>query len=421
MNKLLFAVILVPCTVFGGTFKLRSETNSRFLYHTVTPLDIASFRNSIQLEATFKDGPFWTFHAGGKGYTEGAFASNESRYGADIRRRESQEIELRDAYIQYKSGGWTVRGGNQQIVWGEAFGFYYADIVNPKDLRELGIGPLDENRVSIPMLSTKYVFDKYSLQAFFVPMPFFNKMPADGGDFSFPFGQFFPGATYTHYEERSKIISSENFEGGIRASGQLGKWDLSLLFASYLDRSPSYSSSFTSATNVNISDSHDRLKTFGATSSVPCGPFICRAEVLWHLNKSFNTFQAPNFVPAKSDEYVGVLGVDYTESDRTHLGLQFSENLRAQEFPGALGVKSQQNLSIHVKVATFLNHRAETIVSYLPHDQSILWQMQYLIPVTERIELLLTGDTFFGNASSQFGRYKQASRAGTILKIYLVE
>jgi hypothetical protein len=42
--------------------------------------------------------------------------------------------------LQYKRNKFQLRFGNQQLVWGEAFGFFFADIINPKDTREFGLG-----------------------------------------------------------------------------------------------------------------------------------------------------------------------------------------------------------------------------------------------------------------------------------------
>ena len=46
-----------------------------------------------------------------------------------------------------------VRVGNQSVVWGEAFGAYYADIVNPKDLRQSALGDVATWRLPIPMVN----------------------------------------------------------------------------------------------------------------------------------------------------------------------------------------------------------------------------------------------------------------------------
>ena len=46
------------------------------------------------------------------------------------------KAEMWQAYADYRSGGWWVRAGKQQIAWGEALGQRVLDIVNPLDLSQ---------------------------------------------------------------------------------------------------------------------------------------------------------------------------------------------------------------------------------------------------------------------------------------------
>jgi hypothetical protein len=46
------------------------------------------------------------------------------------------KAEMWQAYIDYRSGGWWVRLGKQQIAWGEALGLRVLDTVNPLDLSQ---------------------------------------------------------------------------------------------------------------------------------------------------------------------------------------------------------------------------------------------------------------------------------------------
>ena len=113
----------------------------------------------LQVEI-FRFAERWSLLAGARGYAEAAYGANRGRYSDAVRERDSHELLMRDFYLEYKSGTALVRLGNQQVVWGEAFGFYFADIVNPKDLREYGLGDLTDQRLQVPMLNAKLLFSR---------------------------------------------------------------------------------------------------------------------------------------------------------------------------------------------------------------------------------------------------------------------
>jgi len=47
---------------------------------------------------------------------------------------ESVELELRDTYLHLSGAGFSARLGMQTVVWGETFGFFYADVGEPQRL-----------------------------------------------------------------------------------------------------------------------------------------------------------------------------------------------------------------------------------------------------------------------------------------------
>src|SRR5262249_47749867 len=156
--------------------------------------DLASHRHIFEAEEDLKFDSNWSAAMGVWAYVEGAFASNSDRYNAPVRAIESQDIRPQDIYVQYRGGPVRLRIGNQQVPWGETFGTYYADIVNPKYMRDGGLGNLASQRIPIPMVNALYFLGDSSLQLLYIPVPFFNQEPSLGSDFAIPFQNFFPGA-----------------------------------------------------------------------------------------------------------------------------------------------------------------------------------------------------------------------------------
>lgn len=73
--------------------------------------------------------------------------------------KNTREIYLGDNYLKYKSASWVLQTGYQDVGWGEAFGFNYADIVNPKDLRETFYTDYADSRLPLFLVNFKYFFE----------------------------------------------------------------------------------------------------------------------------------------------------------------------------------------------------------------------------------------------------------------------
>ena len=417
IRPLLLSFLLWVNASFAGIIQSQVTTQSRLGYHLVAPTDLSSHRHEFDLNSIIRFPNPWSIGFGFRALVEGAYASNSTRYTDSVRTRDSQDIILRDLYIQYKDGPITLKVGNQQVVWGEAFGFYYADLINPKDFRDFGIGPLDRNRLNTPMINFKWNFNENIVQFLYVVKPFFNKTPNVGSDFAFPFGKFFTSGSFTFDDERTLPLAKENAEYGGRISPNIEGIDLSFLYFNYFDRAPVYISTSSGGT-TNISGKHHRLETMGATLSVPISTFVLRSEMLYHRNKSFNRFTG-ELDSFKSDQMVGVLGLDYIVGDRWRLGAQISESYRSHTANGALEMASTQLVTGHGSFTVLGNHIFDLLIAYAPHDGSSLTELSYTIPLNKRLDLLLASDLFNGSNSSQFGLYHPASRGYVQLKTYL--
>lgn len=408
---------LMASLALGAIVESHIDTQSRIGYHTVAPTDLSSHRHELDVNYLVKFPNPWSLGFGLRALVEAAYASNSSRYPDPVRTRDSQDIILRDLFLQYKGGPLTLKLGSQQVVWGEAFGFYYADLVNPKDFRDFGIGPLDRNRLHIPMINAKLNFDDNVIQLIYVPKPFFNKTPSVGSDFAFPFSRFFPSQDFTFNDERTLPVSIKNAEYGVRLSPNISGTDLSFIYFNYFDRAPVYESENNSG-SINVLGKHLRLETLGLTLSLPLSTLVLRSEILFHRNKYFNYFDG-SLKPYESNQWVGVLGLDYIVGDKWRLGLQVSENYRDRTVSGAIDLQSTQLITAHGSFTIINSQVFDLLYAYAPHDGSSLTELSYLIPLSKRVEILFAADLFNGGKSSQFGLFHPASRGYIQLKTYL--
>lgn len=396
---------------------------SRAAIHLNNPRDQAMHRHTVDAEQTIK-GDNWSAVLGGRAYAESTFGVN-NRYNAPVRGAESQEFVIRDLYLQYKGNGIQLRLGNQQVVWGESFGFFFSDIVNPKDTREYGLGgDLTAQRITVPMANLVYFAGNYSFQFLYIPKPYFNMTPAQGSDFAFPLDRYFPaGTNVTITDDRTKPLSLSNGEFGLRATAMLSGWDMALFYLHYFDRRPSYRPTF-AGTDINVRGVHEPISSLGITGTKDLQTWVARFELLYTRNRAVDAYYpdlinpAMSFYSALSDEMVGVLGFDYTQWRNWRLTFQFSHDTYFKNIPGALVPKNTTSLGVILGGTVFHNHEVNLITSYAVSDGSSLLQLSYMVPVSNRLEATLGAYLFEGGSNGIFGNFKGASRAFLQLRGY---
>jgi len=59
----------------------------------------------------------------------------------------SNELELREFYVEFPSDNFYFTLGKQQVVWGKADGLKVLDIVNPQSYREFILEDFDDSRI----------------------------------------------------------------------------------------------------------------------------------------------------------------------------------------------------------------------------------------------------------------------------------
>lgn len=389
---------------------------ARTAFHLRSP-DLAMNRYWVEGEQTVKLGG-WSAVLGGRAYAESAFAFN-SRYSAmAVGANESQEFAPRDIYLQYKGNGLQLRVGNQQVVWGESYGFFFADVVNPKDTREGGLGgDLAAQRIAIPMVNLLWFTGNFSLQGIFIPKPFLNLSPSIGSDFAVPFASLFPSATVTISDERILDMGLNTAEFGFRGSTIIQGWDMALFYFNYFDRRPSYRPQV-NGSNITLRGVHDPIQSFGLTATKDLDTWVARAEVLYTKSRPVDAYLPGNFYSLLSDEVVAVVGFDYTQWREWHLSLQLAQDSYLSAVPGSFTPQHSTNLSVVLGGTLFRNHEFNLILGYSPNDGGSLTQVSYMIPVSSRLEATFGAYLFEGGSGSQYGAFGRANRAFVQLKGY---
>jgi len=67
----------------------------------------------------------------------------------------TQRDMLREAYIDTELGGYSIRAGKQQVVWGTADGMKLLDAINPTDYSEMAQNQMEDSRMPVWMVNAE--------------------------------------------------------------------------------------------------------------------------------------------------------------------------------------------------------------------------------------------------------------------------
>ena len=365
----------------------------------------------------------WSAVISGQGWYEGVY-SQSSTYPQTIKTYDTDEIRFQDTYLQYKSDHFIARVGNQQIVWGETFGNFHADIINPKDLR-YGI-PLDLARVrrSTPIANLVYIHKHFSLQGIYIPQPQFNLLPLVGSDFAPPLAAMTGYSQVTVTRNEGLPIAFNNAEMGFRVSQTLGDADISLFNLGYYDRSPYYvvSSSTIPGQSLVLDERHAAVDSTGLTLAMTLGEsgYVMRAEAVYTTGTMVPILDSTGALSAlKTNDLNYVASVDCPTWKKTNISFQYSQDRIGDQANYLLRTsQNEDHVGLRVLLNMFEASTLETIFGYSFSDMGSRVQMEFMNPISTKMELRIGIDEYGGPSTSEAGRTPGASRAYVLLRTY---
>lgn len=400
-------------------YSYQLDYDVKYGVHTVGAPNTATHRHTMEYEQKADYNSQWSSILGLRAEVEAAYASVPDRYAnTDVVKYESQALFPKENYLQFKSGSLRARLGFQQIVWGEAFGLYYADIVNPKDYRSGGLGDLSRNRIATPMMNLQWIFSDASIQLLYIPKPMFSILPSQGSDFN-NFKTPAGAPAIPIKIQRDAANPPTNGEYGFRYGQQFSGIDFSLFYLNYNDRTPIYEVTFVPApASLVATPVYKPLQSAGATITYDISGYLLRSEIIQHLQREFNTTDGVNIGSEKSDELVYVVGLDLPTVNKWQTSFQVSES-RLKQANWLLRKNTQSSVAARVAKDFGNDVVAESTLTYFTSDSSNLVQASIAFPISNQSEILFGADRFDGQDTSEMGRFKNASRAWVMFKTKL--
>lgn len=343
----------------------------------------------------------WKFSA--RADADGAYDLEREHYPDDVRRNQRSDASIREAYVDVAAGDLEFRLGRQQIVWGEMVGFFFADVVSARDLREFLLPELESIRIAQWAARAEYYAGETHLEALWVPVASYDRIGKPGSDF-FPY----PLPPGTPLREQTAERNGANGNWGLRASRLIGGWDLSAFYYDSLDVSPTLS--FNPATR-GFELRHDRIRQAGGTFSKDMGSFVLKGEAVHTSGRGINTLDpAGRLGVVKTDMIDYAIGVDIPVDDVWRFNVQYFARVLDEHRPGMQTDKEERGATF--QVVRDLGHQLEgeflAASSLNRHDLMLRPKLTWKFAPAWRG--VLGADIFEGRPNGMFGRFDDRDR-----------
>lgn len=405
--------------IFSGV--LRQET----AFRVGSSPNFSKIRQYAEMDFKFLFNDTIHLKFGGRGWYDAAYDVTD-HYPKDVDDQMRTELTLRDAYLDIFGKNLQARLGHQQVVWGEALVQFFADVVNPQDLREFILPSFDFIRLPIWAVDLRWFFlPNATFELVASPDQTVDKIALPGADFSFypnPDETFFlnpliPGITTTLLSDKKPQTSIKNWNGGGRITYLTGGWDLSWLFYTTSSHIPMVFKTLaidlqTGQPTLLLNPVHPRTYDFGFTFSKDLKKNVLRGEFVYTHGRMFNSndvlFQQ-GLVGAELFRYV--LGFDTTLGGKVDMISEFQQQV----------ILNNDDMISDPAVDSWLALRFETglldeklvpelifSVGLRRGDTMIRPRINFF--VTDAILLSWGADIFTGPGNTLFGQFDGSSR-----------
>lgn len=237
---------------------------------------VSSLRTELLLELEMKPTDKWNlfnwsvFAAGLAGYDFIYTLKGRQNYTDQVLSNCETKTELRELYLQASPAKQLdIKTGRQIVVWGTSDYLRVADILNPLDLSNPGTTDIEDLRLPVAMSKIDYYQGAFHLSCIMIHEVRFNETPS--------YGSVFYPASQAPPREETLDADMENSQFALALTGRFSGWDLGLYWAD-IYHPDTYIESVSDGGTPSPVQKHERVKMFGASSTLAKGNWIIKAE-----------------------------------------------------------------------------------------------------------------------------------------------
>ncbi len=334
-------------------------------------------------------------------------------YGDAVEDEQKFDGWFHETFLDISLGDWEIRLGRQNIVWGEAVGLFFADVVSALDLREFVLPDFDLIRIPQWALRAEYYRGDFHGEIVFIPQMTTDEIGVPGAEF-YPFQVDAPAGFGVRFVDANEPGDpGEDFGFGTRLSYLVDGWDLAAFYYTSPDKSPAFQRTLSGGATPTITyrPLHERIHQLGGTLAKGFGSTVLKSEIVFTADRLVSV--------ARFDE---LDGLEETDEVRFLVGLDY--------------VWERHNFNAQFFQTRFLQHERSMFSDDVENGFSLLWRSEAWHPDLEsellwirslnRDEWLLEAkltwhisgnwrgvigaDIFDGSRRSFLGRFKDTDR-----------
>lgn len=355
---------------------------------------------------------------GGRAWYDAVYDLTD-QYPPQVNDNMRKEIILRDAYLDLFAPKLNFRLGHQQVVWGESLGQFFADVVNPRDLRYFLLPSFDYIRSMIWALDIRYFFlPNATWEIVATPDQNVDKLAPQGADFAFRLPNPPPGVDQVLLPDQRPDTNFKNWNFGTRITYLVKGWDFSWLYFTSLDHQPvlfkELGQNPTDGTPILfLEPQHQRIHQYGFTFSKGVKSSILRGEFVYTQGRFFNAqdvTQNQGVVRRNLLRYF--LGFDTTLGGKVDMVTEFQQQAVFGGSNNLADPTVQTWVLLHFETGFFdekLVPEITFIVGLHEGDTYIGPKIHYYVKPSLR--LTWGADIFTGPPQTFYGQFSDSSRA----------
>ncbi len=309
----------------------------------------------------------------------------------------SFEVYPGENYLSLQNPNWIFQVGYQNIIWGEAFGFDYANIINPGDNRITLYDSVQNKKIPIPLLNFKYFFSSSSLQFIYSPRPYFSKnLPLD-----ILLGNSLSLSNATLKKDIQPAFFEEN-EYAFKLSTTINSFDFSLFYFNHISRNPFYQILQLSPTGITLTEKHQRMTTYGFSGAVSFDDLIIRSDIVYNQDVQIN-YIAQGFLSNYTANSINTLvSLEYPIIDKLNSMIIIS-NKKIQNYL-LNSFEYEDEYQAIFRLVKDLGEEKNFDISYTRNLQDNGNAIQFTVnwPISNNTIITLGNESYFGEETSNF-------------------
>lgn len=387
---------------------IREEVNVRLS----DPQIMSKLRTTGLLAATGALNENISYKASGRAWYDAVYDLT-NHYPDSVGDDQRTDLMWRDTYVDVSYGPWDLRTGKQQIVWGEAAGLFYADVVNAKDLREFIPPDLEFVRIPEWGMDLEYTWKDFHAEGVWLPFPEMDRTARPGSEYQSPSAVPAAGGQVQFAHEQKPGRSLTNSQYGGRLSYRAGSLDIGVFQMRSWDKSPVYIRTIQPGGTVVFTPTHPRLTISGFTFAFDINDIIFKGELAYFKDRFFQSINPiyPTGVVAK-DYADYLLGIDYVFPNKVSSTLQVGQRYMKDFESGLPGQKKlHTNISLSAR-DQWLHEKLEPEFLIMQDvdfgDRLIHPRMSYKFD--SQWKATIGAHFFSGSSESFFGQFSNRDR-----------